>query len=170
MEREAQVLGRRGYVGPLLALLLAAFLLGGVLAWVGGHRRCWLFPSKNCRPSNARRRSATSTCTPPRSRRKRRGKACRAISRRPENEQNQYYALRAQQRLAELYLQNDDLDQALRCYEQLADAERPTCSSARSGCPVKPMSTFFATNRAWPTRNWPPWSSCWIVCRPKSGR
>ena len=33
MERETQVLGRRGSVGLLLAVLLAAFLVGGLAAW-----------------------------------------------------------------------------------------------------------------------------------------
>ncbi len=123
MEREAAVTGRRGYVGALLALLLVAFLLGGVLAWV---RRPP--PLVGCfRAGTAIGRTQGDGPRPvPASRRDRDGRGLEKRAREfppQENEQNQYYALRAQQRLAELYLQNDDLDQSLRCYEQLADAE-----------------------------------------------
>ncbi len=122
MQREAAVAGRRG-VGPLLASLLASVLLGGLLAWV-----CRLPPllavSEQELPSVERKATvrdqyllAAEIATE---------EAWKSVAREfpPEaNEQNQYYALRAQQRLAELYLQNDDLDQALRCYEHLAGAE-----------------------------------------------
>jgi eukaryotic-like serine/threonine-protein kinase len=39
-----------------------------------------------------------------------------------QSEENRYYALRAEQRLAELYLENGDLDQALESYSKLTDA------------------------------------------------
>ena len=39
-----------------------------------------------------------------------------------ESEENRYYALRAEQRLAELYLEKGDLDRALESYARLADA------------------------------------------------
>ncbi len=123
MEREAAVTVRRGYGGVLAALLLAAFLLGGGLAWF---RRPppLLAVSDQELPSVERKATvrdqyllAAEIATE---------EAWKSVAREfppEENEQNQYYALRARQRLAELYLQNDDLDQALRCYEQLADAE-----------------------------------------------
>lgn len=123
MVREAAVLGRRSRIGVLLACLLVAFLLGGALAWV---RRPppLLAVSEQELPSVERKATvrdqylqAAEVATE---------EAWKSVAREfppEENEQNRYYALRAQQRLAELYLQNDDLDQALRCYEQLADAE-----------------------------------------------
>ena len=103
--------------------LFPSCLLGGLLAWV-----CRLPPllavSEQELPSVERKATvrdqyllAAEIATE---------EAWKSVAREfpPEaNEQNQYYALRAQQRLAELYLQNDDLDQALRCYEHLAGAE-----------------------------------------------
>ncbi len=123
MQREAAVLGRRGYAGALLALLLVAFVFGGVLAWARRPSPL-LAVSEQELPSVERKATvrdqylhAAEIATE---------EGWKSVAREfppEENEQNQYYALRAQQRLAELYLQNDDLDQALRCYEQLADAE-----------------------------------------------
>jgi len=40
-----------------------------------------------------------------------------------KGEQNKYYALRAKQRLAELYVQDDQLDQAMTCYSDLLEAD-----------------------------------------------
>ena len=40
-----------------------------------------------------------------------------------QNEQNRYYALRAKQRLAELYLEHGDLSHAWECYAELADVD-----------------------------------------------
>ncbi|HPM81268.1 MAG TPA: protein kinase [Candidatus Anammoximicrobium sp.] len=123
MAREAAVTGRRGHAGLLLAITVLAFVLGGALAWA---RRPppLLAVSDQELPSIERKATvrdqylhAAEIATE---------EAWKSIAREfppEENEQNQYYALRAQQRLAELYLQNDDLDQALRCYEQLANAE-----------------------------------------------
>jgi serine/threonine-protein kinase len=42
-----------------------------------------------------------------------------------ESEQNRYYARRAKQRLAELYVENDELDRALQYYDQLANVQPP---------------------------------------------
>jgi hypothetical protein len=39
------------------------------------------------------------------------------------DEQNKYYANRAKQRLAELHVQNDQLDQAMMCYDDLVEAD-----------------------------------------------
>jgi len=39
------------------------------------------------------------------------------------DEQNKYYANRARQRLAELHVQNDQLDQAMKCYDDLVGAD-----------------------------------------------
>jgi hypothetical protein len=44
------------------------------------------------------------------------------------SEQNRYYALRARQRLAELYVEHDDLQRALHSYRQLADMDPPDVS------------------------------------------
>jgi serine/threonine-protein kinase len=123
MEREAEVLGRRGFPARLAVVLLPAFLLGGVAAWT---RRPppLLAVSAGELPSVERKATvrdqylhAAEVATE---------EAWQSVARYfppGENQQHQYYAWRAQQRLAELYVQNDDLDQALRCYDQLADAE-----------------------------------------------
>ena len=169
MEREAQTLGRRGSVGLLLAVLLAAFLGGGIAAWGGDRRRYWRFPSKNCRPSNARRRFATSICTLPKSRPKKHGRACLAISRLPRasrinttpgGRSSDWPSCTCRTTIS-----------ARRCGATTSwPAPPPTCNFARSAYPVRPMSTSFATTRAWLIKNLPRWSRYWSVCQPRSGR
>jgi hypothetical protein len=122
MQREADVLGRRKSLGLLLAALLAAFILGGIVAWARRPAPLLAVAEQEL-PSVERKATvrdqylhAAELATE---------EAWRSVSRyfpSSESQQNQYYSLRAQQRLAELYLQNDDLEQALACYEQLASA------------------------------------------------
>jgi eukaryotic-like serine/threonine-protein kinase len=122
MEREAQVRGRRGSVGVLLALVLAGFVVGGIAAWATRPAPL-LAVSEQELPAVERKATvrdqylhAAEIATE---------EAWQSVPRYfppSEGQQNQYYAWRAQQRLAELYLQNDDLDRGLRCYEQLAEA------------------------------------------------
>lgn len=122
MEREAEVLGRRGSVGLLLAVLGAAFLLGGVAAWV---RRPVPLLAVSEQELPAVERKATVRDQYLHAAELATEEAWQSVSRYfppSESQQNQYYAWRAQQRLAELYLQNDDLEQALWCYDQLAAA------------------------------------------------
>ena len=123
MEREAEVRGRRRSPALVAAVLLPALLLGGVVAWL---RRPppLLAVSAGELPSVERKATvrdqylhAAEVATE---------EAWQSVARYfppGENELHRYYALRAQQRLAELYLQNDDLDQALQAYEGLTSAE-----------------------------------------------
>ena len=122
MEREAQTLGRRGSVGLLLAVLLAAFLGGGIAAWA---RRPAPLLAVSEQELPAVERKATVRDQYLHAAEVATEEAWQSVPRYfppSESQQNQYYAWRAQQRLAELYLQNDDLGQALRCYDQLAGA------------------------------------------------
>jgi len=126
MQREAQVTGRRGAIGLLLAVVLAALLLGGVAAWL---RRPAPLLAVSDRDLPAVERKATVRDQYLHAAELATEEAWRSVPRyfppREDSQQNQYYAWRAQQPLAELYLQNDDLDQALRSYDQLADAADP---------------------------------------------
>ena len=123
MQQQARVADRRGTVGWLFTVVLAALLLGGVAAWA--RRPAPLLEvSEHELPAVERKATvrdqylhAAELAT---------AEAWQSVPRyfppSEDNQQNQYYAWRAQQRLAELYLQNDELDQALRSYDQLAKA------------------------------------------------
>lgn len=122
MERETAVLGRRGSVGLLLAMVFPAFLLGGVAAWV---RRPAPLLAVSEQDLPAVERKATVRDQYLHAAELATEEAWQSVPRYfppSKSEQNQYYAWRAQQRLAELYLHNDDLEQSLRCYERLAGA------------------------------------------------
>ena len=123
MQREAEVRGRRGIRARVVGMLLLAFLLGGIAAWT---RRPppLLAIAEGELPSVERQATVRDQYLHAAELNSEEG--WQSVSRYfppNDNEQHQYYALRAQQRLAELYLHNDDLDQALRAYERLAGAE-----------------------------------------------
>jgi serine/threonine-protein kinase len=123
MKSEAMTHGRRGAVVWIAAAVLTALILGGLTAWAT--RPASLLDVDEHEVPQVERQGtvrdqylhAAQIATE---------EAWESVSRYfpPEgSEQNKYYTLRAKQRLAEFYLENDQPDRAMEHYSDLVEAD-----------------------------------------------
>ena len=123
MRSEATTCGRRSAIALVVAATLLALVLGGLTAWatrpapllaVGKHEIPEVEEQNTVRDQYLH---AAQIATE---------EAWESVARYfppDEGEQNKYYALRAKQRLAEFYLENDQLDRAMSCYGDLVETD-----------------------------------------------
>jgi serine/threonine-protein kinase len=122
LQREATLLRRPRHTAVLIAAAALALLLGGALAWTTRPKPLLQVAEQDLRVA----RQATVRDQYLRAVEVGTEQGWQSVEKHfpPEkSELNRYYALRAKQHLAELYVQNGDLDRAQQCYSELENAQ-----------------------------------------------
>jgi len=122
MKTETAARNRRTPVVTVAAAALAAFLLGGVIAWATRPAPLLRVADEELPKVKKQETVRDQYLHAAEIATEQAWKSVPEYFPPEQNEQNQYYALRAKQRLAEWYLQSDDSERAMECYEYLVAA------------------------------------------------